>query len=165
MCPPFCFSSPRAEENLRVGLWRRHRGRLALVSSFGRAAVLLHALRGPEAQRDRPGGVRGVLAEEQQFEAALFLLHTGRLLHGPAVSSQHILLRHYHLPQTLLGARGAVQEPAAVESKEKEDLLSSRRLRAGVRPVLAAPAGESFPIEPDATRAALSQRALAATRR
>lgn len=91
--------------------------------------------------------MRGILAKKQQFAAAVFLLHTHRLIHGSAVIGQHILLRHYHQPETLLSARRALQEPAAVEPKEKKDLLSACCLRAGVCPVLVTPAGESFQVK------------------
>lgn len=140
----FGFSSPCAKKDLCVGLWRRHLGCLALISCLGCAAILLHALCRPETQWNWSGGVWGILAKKQQLAAALFLLHTHSLLHGAAVVSQHVLLRHYHQPETLLSAWRALQEPGAVEPKEKEDLLSACCLRAGVCPVLAAPAGESF---------------------
>lgn len=125
-------------------LWHRRPRYLALISYPGCTTILLHSLRGPETQWNWSGGVWGILAKKQQFAAALFLLHTHGLLHGPTVISQHILLRHYHQPETLLSARGALQEPAAVEPKEKENLLSASCLCAGVCPLLVTPAGESF---------------------
>lgn len=127
-----------------MGLWHRRPRYLALISCPGCTTIFLHSLCWPETQWNWSGGVWGILAEKQQFAAALFLLHTHSLLHGPAVIRQHILLCHYHQPETLLSARGALQEPAAVEPKEKENLLSASCLCAGVCPLLVTPAGESF---------------------
>lgn len=141
-------SSPSTEEDLCVGLWCSDSGCLAFISGPGCTSVSLHALFGPSTQRHRPGRVWGILAAQGQSAAALLLPHARSLLYDPAAVGQHILLRHHRQPKTIFGTRGAVQQSAALVPEEEEDLHSAGRLRAGFRPVLAAPAGESYILNP-----------------